>query len=137
MDLMYFYPTLTEAALRGVCHVSLSTAYPAALAERGIEIVGRRAGWEAAAPVLGLLLSLVVGKAAHVRPHEDWARHQAVLSAAARCFASLPDPGALSPALMRRRSNCPFLLTMLCGSPCPRGARNFAGFAEIYPRLPR
>lgn len=106
MDLMYFYPTLTEAALRSVCHVSLTTVYPAALAERALEIVGRRAGGEAAAPVLGLLMSLLLGKAAHVRPHQDWSRHRAVLSAAARCFASLPDPGALQPApLLAREEN--------------------------------
>eukprot|EP00884_Botryococcus_braunii_P001684 jgi/Botrbrau1/11516/Bobra.0198s0013.1 len=104
VDLLYFYPTVSEAALRSVCHVCLTDLYPPAVAERAVDIVACRAADLPATPFLGLLLSLIIGKAKHVLPHAGWERHAAVLLSASRCVASLRDCGMvmelLTPALL-------------------------------------
>ncbi len=93
VDLMYFYPTLSEAALRVVAHISLTTFFPSFLATRALDVASRRASVAPPAAFLSMLLSTLAGRGAHVGPHGDWARHLAVVTAASRALTQQQASG--------------------------------------------
>jgi hypothetical protein len=108
VDLMYFYPTLSEAALRVVTHISLTTFFPTFLATRALDVASRRASVALPAAFLSMLLSTLAGRGAHVGPHGDWTRHLAVVTAACRALTQQQASGtSLMTGFPLRGRSCP------------------------------
>ncbi|KAK9808862.1 hypothetical protein WJX72_005380 [[Myrmecia] bisecta] len=105
VDLLYFLPSISEVTLRTVALLALSSSYPIALATRAVAIVARRGNDADPAQFLSWLLTLLVGRSAHLPADGDWRRHTAVVEAACHAMQTYGKPGEvlqlLAPALVQ------------------------------------
>lgn len=94
MDLLHFLPSLSEQILRTVALTCLSTAYPEEVALHAVAVVGGRgAAATPLQPLLGMLLTCLVGRSAQGVAAASWQRHVATVDGSCAVLRSLMDPG--------------------------------------------